>query len=138
MEKEDEQIRQIYADRLKPPTLTHGVSATQLSKARTDRAPLYGPLPRRGPVSNISEAKTTRSGLTNQARRDHLAEYYHKMSAFKSASTVLRSQNAAVHAYTDEFKADLRDHDFQHHLKRDSHTVYTEASVVMKPHLRNK
>ena len=73
--------------------------------------------------------------MVNSSRRDHLAEYYHKMSGFQFA----RKPNSIykdVHSYNEEFKQEMREKDYSHHFKQDFYTIYNEAYVVMKPHLR--
>ena len=58
------------------------------------------------------------------------------MSGFQGSSMQLRSQYDLTFTYSEEFKQNMREHDYEHHLKRDFHTVYNEAYVWMKPHLR--
>ena len=85
------------------------------------------------PTTHLTAAST--AIRPNAGRRDHLAEYYQKMSGFSFAKKPM-SNYKDIHGYNDEFKTEMREKDYSHHFKQDFYTVYNEAYVVMKPHLR--
>ena len=58
------------------------------------------------------------------------------MSGFQFRVKPNGSSYKETFKYNEEFKEDTRSKDYQHHLKRDFYTVYNEAYVWMKPHLR--
>ena len=41
-----------------------------------------------------------------------------------------------THGFNEEFKKEMREKDYSYHFKQDFYTVYNEAYVKMKPHLR--
>ena len=57
------------------------------------------------------------------------------MSGFQFAKKPI-SIYKDIHSFNDEFKTEIMDKDYSHHFKQDFYTVYNEAYVVMKPHLR--
>ena len=69
----------------------------------------------------------------NSSRRDHLAELFDKLK-YSSKPTVTTYKQ--VYDFGLEHKEDVMQHDFTFHYKRDKHTIYNEAMVRMKPHLR--
>ena len=42
----------------------------------------------------------------------------------------------STYAFNNEHREDLDKHDWTYHFKRDKNTIYNEAHVKMKPHLR--
>ncbi|CDW91243.1 UNKNOWN [Stylonychia lemnae] len=77
-------------------------------------------------------ALTSSRIVKNTSRRDHLQELFEKLHFnYKQISTY-----KDIYAFKDEHKKDVMDHDFQYHYKRDRVTIYNEAMVRMKPHLR--
>ena len=78
-------------------------------------------------------ASTNRSTYTNSSRRDHLAELFEKL---KFSSKPARTTYSQIYEFTQEHRQDVVEHDFRFHYKRDRNTIYNEAMVKMKPHLR--
>eukprot|EP00347_Sterkiella_histriomuscorum_P001600 403371408 len=78
-------------------------------------------------------AVTSSRMMVNSNRRDHLQELFEKLQFTKKVPV---STYTNVYEFGSEFKEDVINHDFQYHYKRDRTTIYNEAMVRMKPHLR--
>jgi len=61
------------------------------------------------PATHLTAAST--AIRPNAGRRDHLAEYYQKMSGFSFAKKPM-SNYKDIHSYNDEFKTEMREKDY--------------------------
>ena len=71
--------------------------------------------------------------MHRKTNKDHLEEILSIMQFNKETPS---SNYKTTYKFDDEFKTDVKEHDFGHHFKRDFHTVYNEAYIKYKPHMR--